>query len=241
MESPLILNHHALIYWYWVGVSDWYGITTQFICAANLSQLRLKTETDDWHFVSSFDQKRAWILFFVALFCAGWMPGAEYIHFKCKRCYSGCKNDASDVFHLRSNSGCNKESISCWVLSLTQGCPPWPMIWCHLSELKRKFEEEGELDSWCQLKAKLTLHMVSRRPLYTVQGYPSSKFHIKCNFFLLWLATVQKDLSATIANAIVSEKGSSKTFKEAFWGWGSLSSLCGLSTMHSRPLKRSGR
>ena len=98
------------------------------------------------------------------------MPGAESIHFKCKRCYSGCKNDASDVFHLRSNSGCNKESISCWVLSLTQGCPPWSMIWCHLSELKRKFEEEGELDSWCQLKAKLTLHMVSRRPLYTVQG-----------------------------------------------------------------------
>ena len=68
-------------------------------------------------------------------------------------------------------------------------------------------------------QSKATLHCA---------GYPSSKFHIKCNFFFLWLATVQKDLSATIANAIVSEKGSSKTFKEAFWGWGSLSSLCTL-------------
>ena len=138
MESPLILNHHILIYWYRVGVSDWYGITTQFICAANLSQLRLKTETDDWHFVSSFDQKRVWILFFVTLFYAGRMPGAESIHFKCKRCYSGCKNDASDVFHLKSSSGCNKESISCWVLSLTQGCPPWSIYQNWKGSLRRK-------------------------------------------------------------------------------------------------------
>ena len=68
-------------------------------------------------------------------------------------------------------------------------------------------------------QSKATLHCT---------GYPSKKFGIKCNFFLLCVATVQKDLSATIANAIVSEKGSSKTFKEAFWGWGSLSSLCTL-------------